>query len=161
MVFNNTVFLAGIVVGFIAWLGIISALLIRMISHYNMLSRGVTSTGLTDALSEILRSAGVLKSRVDVMDKQVQTLTTEGDLHVQRIGIVRFNPFADTGGAQSFSIALLDRGGSGVVMTSLYGRSGNRWYVKDVVNGKGQDIALSKEEEAAIHKARPLGSKIV
>lgn len=157
MVFNSTLLVVGIAIGFLVWLGIISALLIRMISHYNRLSKGVTKTGLMDALESVLGSVADLKSRSEVLEKATQSLGADGSLHVQRIGIVRFNPFADTGGAQSFSIALLNGRNSGVIMTSLYARAGNRWYVKEIVAGKGKDVALSKEEEAAIDKAKHTG----
>jgi hypothetical protein len=46
-------------------------------------------------------------------------------------------------------------------MTSLYARSGNRWYVKEVVGGKGKELALSKEEESVIQKAQHIGAKTV
>lgn len=161
MVFNNTILIVGIIIGIFVWLGIISALLIRMISHYNILSRGVTNVGLFDALEKIFASAHDVEGRVSELEKKVDALSIDGELHVQRIGIVRFNPFADTGGAQSFSIGLLDAQGSGIVMTSLYARAGNRWYVKEVVKGKGRDIALSKEEEAVIEKAKHIGETTI
>lgn len=157
MVFNSTLLVAGIAIGFLVWLGIISALLIRMISHYNRLSKGITKPGLLEALEAVLTTLQDVKSRASALEKATQVLENEGSLHVQRIGIVRFNPFADTGGAQSFSIALLNGRNSGVMLTSLYARSGNRWYVKDIIAGKGKDVALSKEEEAAIDKAKHIG----
>lgn len=157
MVFNSTLLVVGIAIGFLVWLGIISALLIRMISHYNRLSKGITKPGLLEALEAVLSSLQDVKSRTSALEKATQALENDGSLHVQRIGIVRFNPFADTGGAQSFSIALLNGRNSGVILTSLYARSGNRWYVKDIIAGKGKDVALSKEEEAAIEKAKHIG----
>jgi len=157
MVFNSTLLVVGIAIGFLVWLGIISALLIRMISHYNRLSKGVTKTGLMDALESVLGSVADLTRRSETLEKATQGLEADGSLHVQKIGIVRFNPFADTGGAQSFSIALLNGKNSGVIMTSLYARAGNRWYVKEIIAGKGKDVALSKEEEAAIDKAKREG----
>lgn len=159
MVFNSTLLIVGIVLGLVVWLGIISVLLIRLISHYNKLSKGVTDVGLMDALEGIFGSVHNLQGRVSELENQAKALTVDGQLHVQRIGIVRFNPFADTGGAQSFSIALLDAQGSGIVMTSLYARAGNRWYVKEVVRGKGKELALSKEEESVIEKAKHIGDK--
>lgn len=157
MVFNSTLLVVGIAIGFLVWLGIISALLIRMISHYNRLSKGITKPGLLEALEAVLTTLQDVKSRASALEKATQVLENEGSLHVQRIGIVRFNPFADTGGAQSFSIALLNGRNSGIMLTSLYARSGNRWYVKDIIAGKGKDVALSKEEEAAIDKAKHIG----
>jgi hypothetical protein len=51
-------------------------------------------------------------------------------------------------------MALLDGADNGVVMTSLYGRNGNRWYVKEIHSGKGKNLELSKEEETAIKQAK-------
>jgi len=161
MVFNSTFLIVGITLGLLIWLGIISALLIRVISHYNKLSQGVTKVGLLDALEGVLGSVHNLQGRANELEHKVDSLSVDGELHVQKIGIVRFNPFADTGGAQSFSIALLDLQGNGIVMTSLYARAGNRWYVKEVVKGKGRDMALSKEEESVIEKAKHIGDKKV
>jgi len=70
----------------------------------------------------------------------------------QRIGIVRFNPFEDTGGNQSFALALLDAAGNGWVLSSLHARSGTRVYAKAIHEGRS-DGALSDEEAAAIKQA--------
>ena len=153
MVFNSTVVMVVVSLGFVLWLGIISALLIRTISHYNRLTRGITKRGLTEVLEAVASELASIKRRTSDVEETVRTLVREGGSHYKRIGVIRFNPFADTGGAQSFTIALLDSHSSGIVMTSLYGRSGNRWYVKEVIQGKGKDLELSKEEEAAIKKA--------
>lgn len=149
------------VVGFgvlIVWLSVLTLLVMRAVSHYNRLSSGITKAGLSEALDAILRTLHMVRGKAEATEKEVHQLSIEGEYHTQRIGIVRFNPFADTGGAQSFAIALLDKKNGGIVMTSLYGRSGNRWYVKEVVGGKGKDVALSKEEESAIDGAKHIGS---
>src|SRR3989304_376330 len=63
-----------------------------------------------------------------------------------RFSLVKFNPFSDTGGEQSFVISLLDPGGSGILLTSLNGRGISRLYAKRVVAGKA-DLELSAEEK--------------
>lgn len=73
--------------------------------------------------------------------------------YVQKLGIVRFNPYNDTGGNQSFAIALLSRLGDGVVLSSLHGRAGTRVYAKPVKAGQGVEFSLSEEERVAIKKA--------
>ena len=70
----------------------------------------------------------------------------------QRVGLVRYNPFEDTGGNQSFALALLDAGGDGWVLSSLHARSGTRVYAKAIKAGRA-DAALSEEESAAIKQA--------
>ncbi len=70
----------------------------------------------------------------------------------QKLGIVRYNPFHDTGGDMSFSIALLDLEDNGLVLTSIHGRQADRVYAKPIVKGKSSHN-LSAEEIEAINKA--------
>ena|SRR3990167_5630252 len=74
--------------------------------------------------------------------------------YFQKVGIVRFNPFADSGGDQSFSLSLLDGHGSGFVISSLHTRQETRIYLKPVLGGKAVGFVLSKEEEQAIKVAK-------
>ena len=71
---------------------------------------------------------------------------------IQKVGVVRFNPFGEVGGNQSFAIALLDNSLSGVIILSLYSREGVKVYSKQIVEGKSE-YTLSKEEEEAIRIA--------
>lgn len=71
---------------------------------------------------------------------------------IQKVGVVRFNPFGDVGGNQSFVIALLDNSLNGVIIQSLYSRDGVRIYSKEIKLGKSE-YALGKEEEEAIRIA--------
>lgn len=161
MVFNNTFFLAGIIAGLILWLVLLSALLVRTISHYNRVTRGVAKAGLQDILESIVTRLRRIENRTVQNEKEIAGLVMDAQYHFQRIALVRFNPFADTGGAQSFVIALLDGKNNGIVMTSLYARTGNRWYVKEVIEGRGKELDLSKEERAAIAQAKPFRKKDV
>jgi hypothetical protein len=69
---------------------------------------------------------------------------------VHKVGVVRFNPFKDLGGDQSFSIALLDGQSSGVVISGLHTREGNRVYAKAVEKSKAVKHPLTEEEAEAI-----------
>jgi len=71
---------------------------------------------------------------------------------IQKTGIVRFNPFSDIGGNQSFAIALLDEKNNGFVISSLFVKEGNRVYAKAVKDGKSEH-SLSNEEIEAIDRA--------
>ena len=70
----------------------------------------------------------------------------------QRVGLVRYNPFEETGGNQSFALALLDADGDGWVLSSLHARSGTRVYAKTITAGRS-DATLSDEEVDAIRQA--------
>ena len=71
---------------------------------------------------------------------------------IQKVGVIRFNPFKETGGDQSFVIALLDHQDNGLVISSLYTREGTRIYSKPIENGQSK-YPLSKEELEALKKA--------
>jgi hypothetical protein len=70
----------------------------------------------------------------------------------QNVGLVRFNPFEDTGGNQSFALALLDSAGDGFVLSSLHARTGTRVYAKALTGGQAEG-ALSNEEAEALRRA--------
>jgi hypothetical protein len=82
-------------------------------------------------------------------DRRQETLI-EGA--VRRVGLVRYDAFEDVGGRLSFSCAMLDDHGTGVVMTSINGRQDTRVYAKPIVDGRSQ-YNLSVEEEEAIRQA--------
>lgn len=71
---------------------------------------------------------------------------------IQGIGIVRFNAFHDVGGEQSFSLALVDGNGDGVVITALHGREESCVYAKPLQSGSSS-YPLSDEERAAVVRA--------
>ena len=71
---------------------------------------------------------------------------------VHKVGGVRFNPFRDIGGDQSFSIALLAYGDNGVVVSSLHSAEGTRIYAKPIKKAKSK-YQLTKEEEEALQRA--------
>lgn len=73
--------------------------------------------------------------------------------YIQKFSLIRFNPFEDAGGDQSFAAALLDGEGSGVVISSLHARGNTRVYAKSVVGGKPQHHQFSKEEKEAVDRA--------
>jgi len=71
---------------------------------------------------------------------------------IQKIGVIRFNPFKETGGDQSFAIALLDADNNGLIISSLFTREGTRVYTKPIESGESKYL-LSKEEIEALKKA--------
>ena len=86
------------------------------------------------------------------MTSKLQQLQDQANLASQKISVVRFNPFGDTGGDQSFSLAVLDAQDSGYVVTSIHGRQGTRVYIKPVDFGKSK-YKLSVEEQRALKQA--------
>ena len=94
-----------------------------------------------------------LKENFKKISKELEDLKKDNKFFIQEIGIVRFNPFKETGGNQSFSIALLDGNKDGVVISSLYGREESRVFAKPIKNGESEYL-LTEEEKKAIEKAK-------
>ncbi len=104
-------------------------------------------------LKEILEYFKNLEKSFEKLSEELEKLKKESAFNIQKVGLVRFNPFSEVGGDQSFSIALLDGDDSGIVITSLYSREGNRVYGKPIKNGQSEYL-LSDEEKQAIEKAK-------
>ncbi|MBI2626616.1 MAG: DUF4446 family protein [Candidatus Nealsonbacteria bacterium] len=93
-----------------------------------------------------------LEEKHEELSRELAEFKEKSRKDLQKIGMVRYNPFQETGGEQSFSIAVLDGNNNGFVITSHYYREANRVYAKPIEQGKSK-YQLSKEEEAAINKA--------
>lgn len=72
---------------------------------------------------------------------------------IQGIGIVRFNPFHESGGSHSFAIAMIDENDDGVIISTLYSRERTNVFAKPIKNGSSE-IELSGEEAEALKQAR-------
>jgi len=78
---------------------------------------------------------------------------------LHKVGVVRFNPFKDVGGDQSFAIALLNGDDNGITISSLYTREGTRIYSKSILSGKSEKYPLTNEEKQAIEIAKKTEAK--
>jgi hypothetical protein len=124
----------------------------RLARRLDSLTRGQDDEDLSGVLDAHLDKVFAVSNEVD--DLTVRTAVAESNLRhsFQRIGLIRFNPFEDTGGNQSFALALLDANGDGLVLSSLHSRGGTRVYAKSV-NGGRAETALSEEESEAVRQA--------
>lgn len=135
------------------WLSVVSYFLYKTISHYNNLTNRVSKQTLSQVLDQILQEAEKNKKSTNELSEQLSSLILESKYHIQKFGVIRYNPFSDTGGEQSFILAFLDALDNGIVLTSLHSRDSTRWYIRQVKEGKGVDIDLSEEEKRAIVKS--------
>lgn len=120
-------------------------------ARLRLLTRG-DEGDLEDVLGAHLDRVHVLGREVERLVARTTRLESGAPRAFQRVGLVRFNPFEDTGGNQSFALALLDAEGNGWVLSSLHARSGTRVYAKAIREGRPEG-ALSEEEAAAIKQA--------
>ncbi len=112
-----------------------------------------TVAGLGTRLDQTI---GALTARHDQAIAALAGRTTQlearapGDL--QHVGVVRYNPFTDKGGDQSFAVALLDDRANGVVFNGLHSRADSRVYAKPIIGGTST-YTLTEEEKEAINRA--------
>jgi hypothetical protein len=133
----------------VAWLQRSEAMLRRRLRR--VLPEG-ESGGVDEILDRQLKRIDNLTERVDALNKLHHELEDLSQRTIQKVGVIRYNPFADTGGDQSFAIALLDSLGNGVVLSSLRSRTDTRVFAKPVQSGRSR-YQLSDEEQDAIKKA--------
>ena len=99
------------------------------------------------------RRESELPTDVQGLRGEVHALRAEVSDALRHLAVVRYDAFGDMGGHLSWSMALLDDGGNGVVLTSIHGRSDARTYAKNVADWSCEQ-QLSPEEEEAIKFAR-------
>lgn len=97
--------------------------------------------------------ADALPEDVHGLRQEVAALRAEARDSLRHVAVVRYDAFADMGGHLSWSLALLDDAGDGVVLTSIHGRSDARSYAKNIA-GWSAEQPLSPEEDEAIAHAR-------
>lgn len=146
--YSAGVFVSLIIAAF-TWLCILSFLFWKSSKRFkNIFPNGgePSEKALIERFEEILKSLENVAQKEVSLDKQVKGVRVDGLGHIQKAQLARYNPYGDTGGEQSFSLALLNGKNDGVLITSLHTRVGTRVYAKTVQNGKSE-IEPSKEEK--------------
>ncbi|MDR3560981.1 MAG: DUF4446 family protein [Negativicutes bacterium] len=121
--------------------------------RYEKMMQGVQGDNLEQMLMGHIGEVKQAMNRVDSLAKDCERLDRVLRTCVQKVGIVRFNAFEDTGSDLSFAIALLNAENNGVVISSLFGRNDSRTYGKPVVNGQSSYF-LTAEEKQALQQAK-------
>lgn len=149
---------------FIGILGVALAVLIGLVvwlivrlrgveQRYRELVAGTSGGSLERILHDHLRQVREARDRVEELDETVRRIERTSRHHLQHIGVLRFNPFRDSGGDQSFAVALTDGEGNGVVISSLHGRDATRVYAKPLAAWESV-YPLTDEEKQAIRQSR-------
>lgn len=142
-----------ILVIYFFWLSTLTFLFFKFYTYYTRLGKNEKKESIISILDSLSEKQEKNKEAIEEISKLCEQLKRDGSLHIQKIGLLRFNPFHDTGGDQSFILALVDSNDTGVVISSLHTRTGTRWYAKAVKAGKGQEYELSNEEQRALKSA--------
>ncbi len=136
------------------WVSILTFFYLKAVRHYQKLTAGITKENLMKVLEEHFSRVEDLEQATNMIKKDIEGIKREDLTHIQRVGLIRFNPFDDTGGNQSFALALLNDQGNGVVISSLHSRETTRIYGKPVKNFSESGFEFSAEEKQAIESAK-------
>ncbi len=148
---QNIYLIISIILG--VWLIVLTLLLARFLIFFKKLTKGVEVSDLKKVLEKLLLQAEANIKDVKDVNKRIDNLEADVKFHVQKVGLIRFNPFKELGGDHSFSLALLDANNSGVIITGLHTRERTRVYMKDIKKG-GSAVELSTEEKKALASAQ-------
>lgn len=123
---------------------------------YQLLTAGADGGNLEAVLHSHMAELRGAVACVEETDARARRLEQAGRSHIQQVGFLRFNPFRETGGDQSFALALADLEGNGVVLSSLHSRDVTRVYGKALA-GWESAYPLTAEEQQVIDKAKNNG----
>ena len=143
-----------LVFGLLVWVISLTVLLVQTNLHYRRLTKNVSQKDLKTVLNNLLTKSDLSQKQLQALASQLDKLADHSLKFIQKVGFVRFNPFSQTGGDQSFCLALLDAKNNGFVLSSLHSRESTRFYAKTVKEGKGEGHDLSKEERQAVKNAK-------
>lgn len=138
----------------LVWVSVLTFLYVKAVRHYQKLTVGITKENLMKVLEEHFSRVEDLEQAASTIKENIEGIEKEDLTHIQRVGLIRFNPFDDTGGNQSFALALLNDHGDGAVISSLHSRETTRIYGKPVKNFAEAGFEFSTEEKQAIEMAR-------
>jgi hypothetical protein len=124
----------------------------RLDGRLKGITRGSEGRSLEAVLDAHLEKVFAVARELDEVAARTAILEGAQRRAFQRVGLVRYNPFEETGGNQSFALALLDANGDGWVLSSLHARSGTRVYAKAIKAGLAAS-GLSGEETDALQQA--------
>jgi len=105
-----------------------------------------------DLAAELTQRLAQAEKTIKELNERTEILEKIGQIAIQKIGFKRFNPFADTGGDNSFALSLLDNKNNGIIISSLYTRDGVRIYAKRIESGQSKQ-PLSREEKEVLGEA--------
>ncbi len=125
----------------------------RLEEKYKRLLGQGSDGSLEELLFFINGELKTVQEQLNSLGEQQESLSRKAAEALSGFGLVRYNAFPNTGGELSFSLALLDGKGNGIILSSIFGRDEGRLYAKPVAAGKTR-YNLSREEEEALRQAR-------
>jgi len=134
------------------WVVYLQVRLYLVSKRHRQILKGVKIENLEEALLEQVKKIDKNTSDLKELSEFTQKISDIADICIKKVALIRFNPFEDAGGDQSFAVALLDTFDNGVIISSLHSRDGTRVYSKPITKGQTKHH-LSDEEKTVLKKA--------
>lgn len=134
------------------WLIVLTFFTVKAYIGTSKLSKEAGKTSFIKMIEDVLIHEKENRSEIEKLKKELTAQYINGQLHIQKVGLIKYNPFGEMGGGHSFSLTLLDANNSGILITGLHARDKTRLYLKSIVKGKS-DLELSGEEDKALSDA--------
>ena len=148
---RDALIIAGLAIGVLALVLAATALvsLRRIRRDLVLLAADGDAPSFVEAVARKTEEVSALRIEVDDLASLLARTRTELADALRHVSVVRYDAFGDMGGRLSFSAAMLDDGGDGLVLTAIHGRSETRSYIKGVKGGTSE-ASLSPEEQQAV-----------
>ncbi len=137
--------ISGVVIVILFWILMLEYRLKRLFA-------GTKARNLEEMVVVVGKKINELEDKQEKIDKHLTIVDDRLNKSIRSIETIRFNPFVDAGGNQSFAIAFMNDEKNGVVMSSLYARDRMSIFAKPIINGKSE-FELSTEEKKVLEKA--------
>jgi hypothetical protein len=149
------IILALLVLGLGGWVAFLEYRYRQLASSFRMLMTGRGGADLEATLMDFVARMDRVEQMTLGMENRVAGLQVKLPYLVQHVGVVRFNPFADKGGDQSFVMAILDDHADGAVLSALHSRVDVRVYAKPVAGGQSTYTLTTEEKDAIARAMKP------
>lgn len=136
-----------------AWLVVLTVIVYKLKSHYNQLIARTKKRSIDEILDKIVRTLGTCEIEQNKIKNDIEKLNKHSKTVLQKVGIVRFNPFGRSEGEQSFVLAFLNENNDGILLNYISTHDGLKVFSKIIKKGQGDGYNLSKEENEAVEKA--------
>lgn len=137
------------------WLAFVEYRYRKLASSFRALMTGRGGTDLEATLLDFIARMEHVEQVAQSVNSRVDGVEAKLPYLVQHVGVVRFNPFQDKGGDQSFAMAILDDHADGAVISALHSRVDVRIYAKPIVGGQSTYTLTAEEKEAIARAMKP------
>jgi len=111
-----------------------------------------------DNVEDAARKIEELELKIEKLSLDIDKMKKESESYIQKSKLIRYNPFNEMGGDQSFTLSLLNKKNNGIIITSIFNQEKSRLFGKEIVDGKSTH-QLSSEELSIIDEMKRYGKE--